>query len=298
MDWDSPQIASLVQAALAEDLGGADPRSGDHTSRATVPENAQAHARIIARQEIVLAGGPLAERVFRSLKPAPEIALAAADGARLARGGEIASLRGNARAILAGERTALNFLAHLSGIATLTAQFVQAIDGTRARIRDTRKTTPLYRALEKYAVRCGGGVNHRFGLWDSILIKENHIAAAGGVATAVRRALEYAEKFAAAHSYPEPMAVQVEVRNEAELREALTAGAASLLLDNTMPMQALGLIRIARDLRPNVTIEISGGVKLSNVRAFAEAGADFIAIGAITHSAPAADVSLLFDGAL
>jgi nicotinate-nucleotide pyrophosphorylase (carboxylating) len=228
-------------------------------------------------------------------------------------------IEGNARAILAGERVALNFLAHLSGIATLTRKFVDAIADAgdrRTRIRDTRKTTPLHRALEKYAVRCGGGVNHRFGLFDAVLIKENHIAAAGGIREALRRAQEYVasaepvtahttayEAFApeatknspSAGAGPGQIGIQIEVRNEAELREALAAGALSVLLDNQTPESARALIAIARRESPTCLIEISGGVTLANVRAFAEAAPDFIAIGALTHSAPAADFSLLLE---
>ena len=308
INWDLPGIRALIQGALQEDLGGALlARSGDHTANAIAAADQAARARIVARQNLVLAGMPIVQRVFRALDAHCVIEAPFGEGASVKSGEVVARASARARAILSGERTALNFLAHLSGIATLTRQFADAIEGTRAKIRDTRKTTPLHRQLEKYAVRMGGGVNHRLGLYDAILIKENHVALAGSVAEAVRRANEYSIAFAggapeitAYESFmPEARAsslsIQVEVRNEAELREALAAGADSVLLDNVLPMQAVGLIRMVRESRPSCVVEVSGGVRLSNVRAFAEAGADFIAVGAITHSAPAADFSLLVD---
>lgn len=279
-DWNSTEIASLVQQALAEDVG-----SGDITTLATVPEAAQGHARVLARETLICAGLPLAENVFRALAPDMRIEFFLGDGQRAAAGQDLFRLEGRARAILTGERTALNFLAHLSGIATLTSAFVAKLDGTGARIRDTRKTTPLLRALEKYAVRMGGGVNHRMGLYDAILLKENHIALAGGV----HRALEKARS--AGSSLP----LQVEVRNAAELGEALAAGADSILLDN-MTVEAAGLcVSLARDLRPNCIVEISGGITLTNARAYAMTGADYLSSGLLTHSAPAANLSLLVE---
>jgi nicotinate-nucleotide pyrophosphorylase (carboxylating) len=296
-DWAAPEVASLVRAALEEDLGG-----GDRTTEAIVSADARARARILAKQLLVLAGTPLAERVFRELDPQISFRACAAEGAHLAVGTTLAEIQGTARAILSGERTALNFLAHLCGIATLTRQFVEALAGTGARLRDTRKTTPLLRRLEKYAVRMGGGTNHRFALDDGILVKENHVALAGSVAEAIRRALA-ARKPAETTAYeafrpPRPrgrLPVEVEVRNEAELREALAVGADEVLLDNLSPEEAARLVRIARSLRPGCLIEISGGLNLSNIRAYAEAGADFLSIGALTHSAPAADLSLLVE---
>lgn len=311
MNWDSPEIAALLRAALDEDLGfGRTARPGDLTSLATVPADAAARARILARQDAVVAGLPLAIRVFRALDPQLTLLAEAQDGARVQSGDTLLRIAGSARAILAGERVALNFLARLSGIATLTRKFVDAVAGTQARIRDTRKTTPLHRALEKYAVRCGGGSNHRFGLFDAMLIKENHIAAAGGVRQALRRAKEHVASLepTTAHTTayesfaPEPSAgaaaalpVQIEVRNEAELREALAAGADFLLLDNQTPESARSLMALARRESPRCVVEISGGVTLANVRAFAAAAPDFISIGALTHSAPAADFSLLVE---
>lgn len=308
MNWDSAEITALIRAALDEDLGfGRSARPGDLTANATVPAAATARAQIIAKQDLILAGLPIAERVFRALDPAVQLMAEPHDGDAVKAKATVLRIAGNACAILSAERTALNFLAHLSGIATLTRRFVDAIEGTRACIRDTRKTTPLHRMLEKYAVRTGGGANHRFGLFDAVLIKENHIAAAGGVAEALRRSKEHEaalepitaattayEAFAPAGD-PAAIVVQIEVRNESELREALNAGAESVLLDNQTPESAATLIRIARQVRPACTIEISGGITLANVRAYAEAGPDFIAIGALTHSAPAADFTLLVE---
>jgi nicotinate-nucleotide pyrophosphorylase (carboxylating) len=286
VNWDSPQITHLLRAALAEDLG-TPPR--DVTAEATVAAAARAGARILARQDLVLAGMPLVTRLFASVDPELQCTPHASDGTLLRSGDAVLRLQGNARAILAAERTALNFLARLSGIATLTRRFVEAIAGTRARIRDTRKTTPLHRELEKYAVRTGGGSNHRFGLYDAILIKENHIAQAGGAAAALQAAH--------GHATPggPPLAIQIEVCSEADLRAVLAAGAESVLLDNQSPADAARMVALVRAQSPHCVVELSGGITLANVRAFAETGADFLAIGALTHSAPAADLSLLFD---
>ena len=268
-----------------------------------MPPNVLARARIIAKQDLVLAGLPLAERVFRVLDPAIRATSNFAESAQVPRGSEVAQIEGHAAAILTGERTALNFLAHLCGIATLTRRFAEAIAGTRARIRDTRKTTPLLRALEKYAVRAGGGSNHRFGLFDAILLKENHIALAGGITAALARAKQFAasrvqagSEMTAYESFraPEaPIPIQIEVRDESELREALAAGADSVMLDNVSPAEAARLAGIVRAGRPACLVEVSGGVTLATARAYAEAGVDFISVGALTHSAPAADLSLL-----
>jgi len=294
MDWDGPEIAALVRAALDEDLGAA---GADLTAERLIAAAARARARLLAKQALVLAGLPLAERVFRARDPDIRLAAKFEEGADVPEGAVVAELEGPARAILTAERTALNFLARLCGIAALTRRFVEAVAGTTTRIRDTRKTTPLLRRLEKYAVRVGGGTNHRFGLYDAILIKENHIALAGSVAEALRRArggTGICARGASALGGP-ACPLQVEVRNAAELREALATGADAVLLDNVSPAEAGQLIRVARELRPRCAIEVSGGVNLSNVRAYAEAGADFIAIGALTHSAPAADLTLLVD---
>ena len=310
MNWDAPEIAALVRAALHEDI-----RAGDATAQALVPPTATARARIIAKQEVIVAGLPLAAQVFRALDAAIAFTARQHEGAALRKGDLLAEISGSAAAILSGERTALNFLAHLCGIATQTRRFVEALAGTRTRIRDTRKTTPLLRALEKYAVRTGGGTNHRFGLYDAILIKENHIAMAGGVKPAMDRAHAFAARTSPAaremtayEAYRSPgndpagaardsgvLPIQIEVRNEEELREALHCGAEAVLLDNQTTVEAARLVSIARGIRPDCVIEISGGITLANAHAYAEAGADFLSSGALTHSAPAADLSLLVE---
>jgi nicotinate-nucleotide pyrophosphorylase (carboxylating) len=305
MHWHSDEIEGLVRQALAEDIG-----SGDATTAAIVPPGTQAKAKILARQTLVCAGLPLVENVFRALDREMRIGCLHNDGSFVEAGTELIELAGEAQAILTGERTALNFLAHLCGIATLTRRFVEQLAGTHTRIRDTRKTTPGLRALEKYAVKTGGGANHRFGLYDAILIKENHISIASGVKAALDRAHAYTSlKMAAprtASAYdaagldpevvgPGPLSVQIEVRNEAELREALEAGAESVLLDNMTPEVAKRCVQLARSLRRDCVIEISGGITLGNARAYAETGADFLSSGALTHSAPAANLSLLVE---
>ena len=302
MNWDSEYIQRLVQTALEEDVG-----AGDATALATIPAKASSQARILAREELVCAGLPMAERVFRTLDSDMRMELRARDGDLVAKGSVLLHLDGKARAILTGERIALNFLGRLCGIASTVRRFVNRIEGTRARIRDTRKTTPGLRLLEKYAVKTGGGINHRIGLYDAILLKENHIALAGGV----KQALDQANAYAALHAKPSALTayeeavparaidtvlpIQIEVRDEQELREALSAGAESVLLDNMTPAQAKQCVDAARTLRPDCVVEISGGITLENVRAYAETGADFLSSGSLTHSAPAANLSLLVD---
>ena len=304
MDWNSEQIAHLVRRALSEDVG-----TGDVTSLATVPAGASARARIIARAPLVCVGLPIAGHVFRALDPDMTVEFQAQDGDFVEKNKEVLRLAGRARAILTGERTALNFLAHLSGIATLTRRFAEQLKGTKARIRDTRKTAPGLRMLEKYAVKMGGGTNHRFGLYDAILLKENHIALAGGVKQALDRAHAYAssrtdlQEMSAYEAAGSPLKntrgaslpIQIEVKNEMELREALEAGAESVLLDNMSPEQARSCVALVRSLRKDCIVEISGGITLENARAYAETGADFLSSGALTHSAPAANLSLLVD---
>jgi nicotinate-nucleotide pyrophosphorylase (carboxylating) len=304
MNWHSQEIDELVRRALAEDVG-----TGDATTAAIVPAGTPAKATILARQTLVCAGLPIAELVFRALDRQMRVGCLHKDGALVEAGAELIELAGEARAILTGERTALNFLAHLCGIATQTRRFVEQLAGTQARIRDTRKTTPGLRAVEKYAVKCGGGTNHRFGLYDAILIKENHIAIAGGVKAALDRAHAFTSlKMAAPRSAsaydaagmgevvgPGALSVQIEVRNEEELREALGAGAEAVLLDNMTPGEARRCVQLARSLRRDCVIEISGGITLENVRPYAETGADFLSAGALTHSAPSADLSLLVE---
>lgn len=306
MDWNSEYIADLVRRALEEDIG-----AGDATSAAVVPPQASARAHILARQTLVCAGLPIAERVFHALDPEVQVTCPHNDGSFVEPGAEIVRIKGNARAILTGERTALNFLAHFCGIATLTRRFVEQLAGTKTRIRDTRKTTPGLRALEKYAVKTGGGANHRIGLYDAILLKENHIALAGGIKAALDKAHTYASPKVpaprAASAYdaagldpevvgPGPLPVQIEVRDQKELLEALGAGAETVILDNMTPERAAECVKIARGIRADCVIEISGGITLDNAREYAEAGADFLSSGMLTHSAPAANLSQLVDG--
>jgi nicotinate-nucleotide pyrophosphorylase (carboxylating) len=304
MDWDSPEVLTFIQQALQEDVG-----AGDATSLATVSANAVGRARILARAQLVCAGLPIVERVFHVFDPKMKIESLVKDGDIVEKNREMMRLQGFARTILTGERTALNFLAHLSGIATLTRQFVEQLKGTKAKIRDTRKTTPGLRMFEKYAVRMGGGANHRFGLYDAILLKENHITLAGGVKAALDKAHAHASiqmttreisayeaSGSPAHSRGSTaLPVQIEVKSERELREALSAGAESVLLDNMSAEQARICVALARSLRSDCVIEISGGITLENARAYGETGADFLSSGALTHSAPAADLSLLVD---
>jgi nicotinate-nucleotide pyrophosphorylase (carboxylating) len=271
-------MRELIQRALAEDVGG-----GDLTALAVVPENARARGTVVAKQDGVVAGLGVAAAVFAELDPGVATQPLATDGDRVAPGDELLRLDGPARPILAGERVALNLLGRLSGIATLTARYVAAVEGTGAQILDTRKTTPGLRALEKAAVVAGGGTSHRFGLYDAILVKENHVRVAGGVGEASRRALA---------SAPAGVEVEVEVESLDELDEALGAGVERILLDNMGPDDLRAAVaRTAGRAR----LEASGGVSLESVRAIAEAGVDFVSVGALTHSAPALDVSLLFE---
>jgi nicotinate-nucleotide pyrophosphorylase (carboxylating) len=268
----------LIRDALAEDLG-----AGDLTSRAVVPEGSRARGDVIAKADGVVAGLDVARAVFAAVDRELSVDVRAADGDRVAPGTELLALDGDARAILAGERVALNLLGRLSGVATLTARYAEAVAGTGTRILDTRKTTPGMRALEKAAVVAGGGTSHRFGLYDAILVKENHVRVAGGVGEAARRALAGA---------PDDVLVEIEVETLAELDEALAAGVGRILLDNMDPEV---LREAVARTAGRVPLEASGGITLDTVRAVAETGVDFISVGALTHSAPALDVSLLFE---
>jgi nicotinate-nucleotide pyrophosphorylase (carboxylating) len=272
-------LLELARLALREDLG-----RGDVTSEATVSPGARARGRLVARRELVVSGLGAAAAVFHEAGGGEvEFVPLAAEGEVAGEGAVLAEVAGPARPVLAAERAALNLLMRLCGVATLTRRYAAAVEGTGARIADTRKTTPGLRALEKAAVRAGGGVNHRSGLDDGVLIKDNHLALAGGVAEAVRRARAAA---------PHLLKVEVEVESERELREALAAGADAVLRDNMSPEEVRRCVRVARRERPGVLVEVSGGVDLGTVRAYAEAGADLISVGALTHSAPAADISL------
>lgn len=269
-------VDEAVRAALREDIG----RSGDITTLATIPPDARASASLATRQDGTLAGLDCVAVTFAALDKDIRIRMEAQDGARLSAGDRIAEISGPARPILTGERVALNFLGHLSGIATATARFADAIAGTAAKICCTRKTTPGLRAFEKYAVRCGGGSNHRFGLDDAILIKDNHIAVAGGVRPAIDRARAYAGHL---------VAVEVEVDTLDQLREALEAGPDVVLLDNMAPATLREAVALTAG---RCRTEASGGITPETVRAVAETGVDFISTGWITHSAPVLDLGL------
>jgi nicotinate-nucleotide pyrophosphorylase (carboxylating) len=289
MDWKSHRIEAVLAQALVEDQA-----VSDATTNVTIDPNLRATASIIARQDLVVAGLGAIPRfleIFAHLDPRPtahtryevishpEIF----DGVRVQKGQVLAVIRHNARVLLSCERVILNLLQHLSGIATLTRQYVDAIQGTKARILDTRKTVPGLRALEKYAVLCGGGTNHRLDLASGILIKNNHISLGGGLRTAVKNALEKRQP---------GNRVQVEVRTQQELEDALEVGAEAILLDNMTPARIKDAVdRIRRENRW-IPIEASGGIVLENVRSYAEAGPDFISVGALTHSAKAADISM------
>jgi nicotinate-nucleotide pyrophosphorylase (carboxylating) len=270
-------MQELIDHALAEDLG-----AGDVTSEAVVPADALARARIDQKAEGVIAGLQVAEGVFRRVDPELRWHARVEEGL-WREGGLVAEVAGPARSLLAGERVALNFLGRLSGVATLTARYARTIEGTGARILDTRKTTPGLRTLEKLAVVAGGGHNHRVGLFDAMLLKENHSALGGGVGEATRKAIAAA---------PEGMKVEVECATLAEVDEALAAGATSILLDN---MSLDELREAVGHTRGRAETEASGGVTLDTVRAIAETGVDWISVGALTHSAPALDLSLLME---
>lgn len=276
-DW----TRRLVTAALEEDVG-----DGDRTTRWTVPDDRFATARIVSKAEGVLSGLEVAREVFRQVDSSLEFETEMAEGAALVPGDEVVRLSGRAAAILSGERVALNFLQRLSGVATLTRSYVRQVEGTGVRILDTRKTTPGMRMLEKVAVRAGGGTNHRTGLFDMVLIKENHIAAAGGIGAAVA---------AVRSANAEGLRVEVEVTSEDELREALVAGVDVVLLDNMVPARLRSAVALVRASGSEVLTEASGGIDLTTVREVAETGVDLISVGALTHSAASLDLSLLID---
>jgi len=272
-------MTALVRAALAEDVG-----SGDVTTLATVDAQAHADALITQKAPGVIYGLDTAEAVFAALDPDVSFKRLVAEGVWREEGGAVLSISGRARALLTGERTALNFLTHLSGIATMAARAAREVQGTGARVLDTRKTIPGLRALEKAAVAAGGASNHRVGLFDAILIKENHIAAAGGIAQAIERARATAPELAGT--------LEVEVRNPNEIEQALAAGAPRLLLDN---MDATQLRAAVAQVAGRAQLEASGGVTLQSVRALADTGIEWISMGALTHSAPALDLSLIME---
>jgi nicotinate-nucleotide pyrophosphorylase (carboxylating) len=277
-------IRPIIRAALAEDLG----RAGDVTAAACIPAGSRLSAVFAARKPGVLAGIDCVRLALLEMDPAARIEIRLADGDAFDAGTVLAGVEADARALLSAERTALNLLARLCGVATLTRDYVRAVEGTAARVADTRKTTPGLRALEKHAVRCGGGVNHRFGLDDAILIKDNHVAVCGGVTAAVRAARAHAGHL---------MKIELEVDGLAQFDEALSlvaegVGPDVIMLDNFALRDLAEAVRIRRDSGYRVTLEASGGVSLSTVRAVAETGVDVISIGALTHSAPGLDVGL------
>lgn len=270
-----PRTLHLIDLALDEDAG-----LGDVTSRAIFPKNHRSRAVIETRQELTLCGLDIAVAVFTRVDPALKTRLLAADGDRAEAGVHVLHIEGPTASLLTAERTALNFLQRLSGVATLARRFADAVADTGVRIVDTRKTTPAWRALEKYAVRCGGCFNHRFSLGEHVLIKDNHIAAAGSLAKAValcRAAAPHAAK------------IEVEATTLAEVRAAVRAGAGVILLDNMTPLQVRAAVA---EIAGRATVEVSGGVKFATLRDYALPGVDVISIGALTHSAPAADLSL------
>lgn len=291
---EDPGLREIVDRALREDLGGELDPEADITTRWTVEADAEAGARILSRGTGVVAGVRAALLVFERLDPNLAVEATSADGAALAPGDTVLHLRGAAASILAGERTALNLLQQLSGIASLTRSFVDAVAGTRARITDTRKTAPGLRRLQKEAVRSGGGFNHRFGLHDAVLIKENHARAAGGVVEAVRRA-----RRGAAARGRDRVPVMCEAETPEEVGALLRGGPSGrpdrILLDNMATGPMAECVRLARSASTRVETEATGGVTLGQVRAVAETGVDWISVGALTHSAPALDLSLLFD---
>ncbi|HJU11442.1 MAG TPA: carboxylating nicotinate-nucleotide diphosphorylase [Candidatus Binataceae bacterium] len=270
-------LSSIIQTALAEDVG-----QGDLTTAATVDSGQAGRARITVKEpgEIVFCGGFMLEKVFEMSGAEPEILSMADEGARLSQNAVAADIEGRLAGLLIGERVALNFVQLMSGVATATRRFVDAIAGTRARIIDTRKTHPGLRALEKYAVRCGGGANHRFGLDSGVLIKENHITAAGGIGPALQRARALA---------PHTFRIEIECETLPQVEEAIAAGATSILLDNMTLDQMRQARRIAGD---SIILEASGGITLDSVRAVAETGIDLISVGAVTHSVKAIDLSM------
>jgi len=279
---DRAYVEDLIRRTIAEDLDG----GVDVTSAATVPADQRSTLDLVTRAPGVVAGIPVAAAVFDVVSDGDaQITMGAADGARVAPGDVLLTITGRTRDLLTGERTALNLLCHLSGVATATAQWADALEGTSARVRDTRKTTPGLRVLEKYAVRCGGGVNHRMSLSDAALVKDNHVVAAGGVA----------EAFDAVRALWPGLAVEVEVDSLAQLSDVLDAGADLVLLDNFVPEQmrlAVGIAaeHAAHSGRPRALLEASGGLTLRDAAAVGATGVDYIAVGALTHSAPVLDV--------
>lgn len=275
---DNNDLLADIAGFLSEDIG-----RGDITTQSTVPEGVQGIGKFLAKEDLVICGLGVAEAVFTILDAeSPAIEAFYKDGDFVEKGTIIGTLSGFADVLLTGERVALNLMQRMSGIATLSRKFVEAVEGTNAKIVDTRKTTPGLRMFEKYAVTVGGCKNHRFGLDDGVLIKDNHIALSGGITQAIKSAKEQV-----GHLHK----IEVEILNWHQLREAIEAGADIVMLDNQTPEEAKKLVEMARDLNPNVLLEASGGMNLETVRSYAEAGVDLISAGMITHSARAMDIS-------
>ncbi|PYS98564.1 MAG: carboxylating nicotinate-nucleotide diphosphorylase [Acidobacteria bacterium] len=279
MNWlDNGDVLAAIGEFLTEDIG-----RGDITTQATVAPDVRGMGRFLAKEYLVICGLEVAEAVFLHLDAEiPEIETSYVEGDEVEEGTVFATLKGYADVLLTGERVALNILQRMCGVATLTRQYVKAVEGTKAQIVDTRKTTPGLRLLEKYAVTIGGGKNHRMGLDDGVLIKDNHITLAGGITEAV-----VAAKQKVGHLHK----IEVEISNWAQLREAIEAGADIIMLDNQTPEEAAKLVGMSRDMNPSVMIEASGGMDLDRVRSYADAGVDLISVGRLTHSARAVDIS-------
>lgn len=271
----SEEIDRIIKQALKEDIG-----KGDITTRLTVPVNVKAEARIIAKEKGILAGSPIVIMIFNTLDPKIRINFKIREGARFNKGAVVAEIYGNTRALLTGERIALNFLCRLSGIGTLTRKFVDRVSHTKAKILDTRKTIPNLRALEKYAVRIGGGINHRFGLYDMILIKDNHIEAAGGITNAIKLVQTGGKT---------ELLIEIETKNLTEVKETIRLKVPVIMLDNMNLNQIRKAVKLGKG---KVKFEVSGGVNLKNVKKIAETGIDYISVGALTHSAPIIDMSM------
>lgn len=273
-------IDDLLDLAFAEDIG-----DGDHTTLSTISADAMGRQHLLVKEEGILAGVDAARRVFAKLDPNLKMTVAIEDGTHVKPGDIAFTVEGPVRSLLIAERTMLNIMQRMSGIATITAVYQSRLDGLKCKVLDTRKTTPGMRILEKQAVAIGGGANHRIGLFDMILIKDNHVDFAGGITAAVSSAKAYLKE------NNKNLRIEVEVRNEAEIREALSCGIDRVMLDNFTPERTAEAVKLIRSLDPNVEIESSGGITLDTLRAYGEAGVDFISVGALTHSVKGLDLS-------
>lgn len=273
-------IDDLLELSFAEDIG-----DGDHTTLSTIPADEQGAQRLIVKEEGILAGVDIARKVFEKFDPALNMTVFIRDGEHVKPGDVAFVVEGSVRSLLQTERTMLNIMQRMSGIATTTARYQQQLDGLHTKVLDTRKTTPGMRILEKLAVKIGGGANHRIGLFDMILIKDNHVDFAGGIPQAVKAAKDYCK------STGRDLKIELEVRNEDEIRQALEAGVDRIMLDNFTPERTRKAVELIRSLNPSVEIESSGGITLDTLRAYGECGVDFISVGALTHSVKGLDMS-------